>query len=93
MLLKHKRCLIKNPCDICITKPICKYYCDSWFNWIIKNTILPLDIDIPLHQFLDIIGNYGPIKNYYQVKYTTLKTIKFQNTTYPNRLRVCLSVD
>ena len=82
-----------SPCKMCLVKPICKYYCDNWIHWLYTESIFPVDVEIEINKFLDGAGNYGPIRNYYQNEYTTLKTIKFEKTVHPNRLRVCLFVD
>jgi hypothetical protein len=82
-----------SPCNVCLVKPICKYYCDVWFHWVYVKSILPLDTDIQINKFLELVGDYGPIKNYYQNEYRTLKLIKFEKTIDSNRLRVCLFVD
>jgi hypothetical protein len=80
---------MNTPCHNCLVKPVCKHYCDLWFSWLQTYSIVPLDMDIRLNVFLELVGNFGPIKNYYQNEYT-ISTIKFEKTANDNKLRVCL---
>lgn len=82
---------MNSPCIECIVRPTCKFYCELWFDWL--PTKLPLEVDIDFKRFLRVVGNYGPVKNYYRNEYRHIKQIKFQKIPIGRNLRVCLTVE
>jgi hypothetical protein len=84
---------MNSPCYTCLVKPVCKYYCEPWFYWIDRYSILPLDKNIRIDAFLELVGNFGPIRNYYQNEYSALSKIKFQKTYIEKVFRVSLTID
>ncbi len=70
---------MKNPCIICLVKPMCRIICRDWVIYVSRK--IPIkDVIILFDDFLETIGNYGAMKNYYARDFN-ITTVAFQRDT------------
>ena len=62
---------MEHPCIECLVRPSCRFPCKPWYYF--SKQKLPPEQNVKISRFLELVKDYGPMKNYYLKNYSILK--------------------